>query len=375
MERYLKSIKHNWLLIILTFLVFYLLTFFMISFVYNNMCSYYHIEVKSNYDVNSYFSEIYFRNTMDEIAEHNLNASQENKISYADIDYEGMLKDIEITNVDNIYTIKIKARYFTDLATKTGTVKLGSDRCIKYLETILNFNDVHLEYVNEEKIVLIGEVDPYPISLTVSFVATFAAIILIIIYTSKNKELKFIDISDNDRIYKHPFNKKYWSLSKTCFTKVKNLTNISILFALLLIGKMISLPSGFGALGISFTYIIFSIIAMIYGPLCGIVIGVFSDVLGHVMFQSGTLYFFGYAVRIIVNMFINVVLGTIWWKMLYGLNNEATMMYLTTIAIPKNIIYLLPQTIILYIVIKALAGPLKIFNLIEEEIADNITLW
>ena len=44
--------------------------------------------------------------------------------------------------------------------------------------------------------------------------------------------------------------------------------------------------------------------------------------------------------------------------------------------LPKeNIIYLLPQSIVLYIVIKAIVGPLKMFNLIEEDIADNVSLW
>ena len=78
--------------------------------------------------------------------------------------------------------------------------------------------------------------------------------------------------------------------------------------------------------------------------------------------------------RIIVNMLVNVVLGTIWWSMLYKLSYEATITYLFTIALPKNIIYLLPQSIVLYIIIKAMAGPLKMFNLLDEEIADNITI-
>ena len=86
---------------------------------------------------------------------------------------------------------------------------------------------------------------------------------------------------------------------------------------------------------------------MIYGPICGLTIGFFSDVLGHVLFQSSTQFFFGYTInamlagliygllfyrtkvtftkclasRILVNTIINVFLGTIWWKMLYGLSS------------------------------------------------------
>jgi ECF transporter S component (folate family) len=402
MERYIKTLKHNWLLICLIFIVFFLLTFFLSSFVYNNNFSYYQIEVKSNYDINNLFSETYFRNTMDKIAEHNLGLEQSEKITYSNIEYQAMLEDIKITNDGDVYTIKIKSKYFTTTASKkSGQVDLGTDRCIKYLDTLFNFNNVYLDYTNENKIEIIGSINPYPISIIVASTTTLASIILLLVYTKKNKELEFNDISNNETIFKHPFNKKYWNYSKTCFTKVKNLTNISILFALLLIGKMIALPSGFGALGISFTFIIFSIITMLYGPICGLTIGFFSDVLGHVLFQSSTQFFFGYTInamlagliygllfyrtkvtftkclasRILVNTIINVFLGTIWWKMLYGLSYEATITYLLTISIPKNIIYLLPQSIILYIIIKALAGPFKMFNLIEEEIADNITLW
>jgi ECF transporter S component (folate family) len=139
---------------------------------------------------------------------------------------------------------------------------------------------------------------------------------------------------------------------------------------------------------------------MLYGPICGVVIGALSDILGHFMFQGGTVFFLGYtisammagfiygicfyktkvtftkclAARIIVNMLVNVILGTLWWSMVYDLSYEATMAYLYTIALPKNIIYLLPQSIVLYLIIKALAGPLKMFNLLDDDIADNITL-
>jgi ECF transporter S component (folate family) len=312
-----------------------------------------------------------------------------------------MLKDIKIENEGNIYSVYIKTKYFTDIVRKSnGVVNNGIDRCIKYLETINGFNKITLNYINEEKIEVVGNINPYSWSSIIASSLTICFIIFILIYTNKNKEINIVDISNNDTIFKHPFNKKYWNYAKNCFGKVKNLTNISILFALLLIGKLISLPSGFGDLGISFTYIIFSIIAMLYGPICGVVIGIFSDVLGHFLFQGGTVFFFGYTIsamiagfvygicfyktkvtftkcltaRIIVNMLVNVVLGTIWWSMLYKLSYEATITYLFTIALPKNIIYLLPQSIVLYIIIKAMAGPLKMFNLLDEEIADNITI-
>lgn len=399
MKKYLKVIKHYIPLISLIFIVFFLLTFFSISTFYNHNYSYYQIEVKKDFDVNYVFNEGYFKRTIEKIDEHNLYS--DNKISYANIEYIKMLEDIKIIESDNQYTILIKSKYFTDIVKNSnGIVKSGTDRCIDYIEKILKFNTIELNYVKENKVEVVGYVNPYIISPIVGVSFALLYIVFIVLYAKKNKEITITDISNGETIFKNPFNKKYWNLSKNCFNKVKNLTNIAILFSLLLIGKLISLPSGFGDLGISFTYIIFSIISMLYGPICGIVIGALSDILGHFMFQGGTVFFLGYTVsamlaglvyglcfyrtkvtftkcltaRIIVNMFINVVLGTIWWSMVYDLPYDATMTYLYTIALPKNIIYLLPQSIVLYIIMKALAGPLKMFNLLDEEIADNITI-
>jgi ECF transporter S component (folate family) len=135
--------------------------------------------------------------------------------------------------------------------------------------------------------------------------------------------------------------------------------------------------------------------------MCGVVIGLFSDVLGYFLFQSQEVFFFGYTLsamlsgfiygisfyrtkitfakclsaRILVNFIINVVLGTIWWAIIYDLSYDAAMSYLISIALPKNIIYLLPQSIVLFIVIKALGKPLSSFGLVDERITDNITLF
>ena len=45
------------------------------------------------------------------------------------------------------------------------------------------------------------------------------------------------------------------------------------------------------------------------------------------------------------------------------------------ISLPKNIIYLLPQTILLFIVLKAMTKPLSAFNLIDPRISEHVTIF
>ena len=119
------------------------------------------------------------------------------------------------------------------------------------------------------------------------------------------------------------------------------------------------------------------------------------------MFQGSSVFFLGYTLsamitgfiygvffykkkitftncllaRFFVNIFINVVLGSIWWAIIYDLDIEAIKLYVFLTALPKNVLYLLPQSILLYIVLKALAKPLAKFGLLNDKIAENVELF
>ena len=69
------------------------------------------------------------------------------------------------------------------------------------------------------------------------------------------------------------------------------------------------------------------------------------------------------------------VLGSIWWKIVYGLDVEAMKVYVLLTSLPKNTLYLLPQSILLFIVLKALAKPLAKFGLLHDKIAENVELF
>ena len=184
-------------------------------------------------------------------------------------------------------------------------------------------------------------------------------------------------------------------------SRVKNLCTISILFAMMLVCKLIPIPSGFGSLGLGLTYLLFSVICLIYGPICGLFIGFFSDILGYFLFQGGSIFFIGYTLssmltgfiygiflyrkkitfancllaRFFVNLAINVALGSIWWKIVYGLDMEAVKTYVMLTSLPKNVLYLLPQSLLMFVVIKMIAKPLSRFGLINDKIAQNVELF
>ena len=58
---------------------------------------------------------------------------------------------------------------------------------------------------------------------------------------------------------------------------------IAVLFALQILMKFVSIPSGFANLGIGLTYLIFAYICLIYGPIWGLIIGCGSDIVGFIM--------------------------------------------------------------------------------------------
>ena len=144
-----------------------------------------------------------------------------------------------------------------------------------------------------------------------------------------------------------------------------------MLFALMLICKLISLPSGFGNLGISFTYLFFAIISMIYGPIYGAVVGIFSDIIGFFIDSNGGMFNLGYTLqasltgfiyglclfkrkfpfknalvsRVFVNMLINTIMGSFLFIFVMYFDPSMTgkeymslvKSYMTLLVLPKNV--------------------------------------
>lgn len=392
MLKYLKAYAFSFMLLIV---MFFVLGYFICDYGYNSLNARYVYRFSSDgNDLNYLLESGFYDSVFETIDEYNKNSDK--KISYAKIEYIEMLKSAELKLDNGVYEYSVRRSFFPNTVKESnGLVNESINRCSKYLSLVFSYAEDEIHFID---IKLINYQNPFIIGLFSSLGGFILIFLVMVIASIKEKEI--IEIADNERIFKTPFHKKYWILANDFLKKVKNISTISILFALMMICKLIPIPSGFGSLGLGFTYLVFAIITMIYGPLCGLVVGMLSDIIGFFM-GSGGIFFLGYTLnsmlagftygicfyrtkvtftkclmaRVVVNIFINVILGSIWWMMIYSLSFEQMMTYLLITALPKNIIYLLPQSILLFIVLKSLGNVLYRFGYIEEEIGMHISLF
>ena len=213
----------------------------------------------------------------------------------------------------------------------------------------------------------------------------------------KRKE-NIIEYDDNN-IFKNPISKSYWKESILFLSTTKKMVTLAMIFGMMMVCKMFSLPSGFSNLGLSLTFLFFSLIGLIYGPVAGLTMGFFSDVLGYFLFdKSGMTFYFGYTLqamlagliyglflykgritfvkcfgsRLVVNLLLNVVLGSIFFGDIMNYDLETIKAYALIIELPKNMIYLLPQSILLFMFLKFISPILYRNKYISKTIYENI---
>lgn len=435
----LKSYKAS--LLIFTLLGF-IIGFFISYGIINPYFKTYDLSIETSLDINQLFSLDYFDNFYNEFNQNNqkieatnneiikennleINIDMSNYNSFVDeyneliinnypnlkklskkktiaeIDYKGLINDIKITQIeDNLYIIHIKQKYFKNtFSSSTLSINYGKDRIITYLKKVF-VNDINNISINTS--IIDTSLNIYLFSGITAFIFLLIHLFVLFIFSLKNKNTIIKNIYNNETIYRTPFHKKYWNLSIKPFKDIKSLVTISILFALMMCSKLIRLPSGFGDLGISLTYLVYAVICMLYGPIVGLVIGFLSDNFGYFVLGSGGIYFPAYTLdamlagfiygiflyktkityskclysRIFVNLIINVIFGSLWYCFVFlnGFTIETYLSYMLIISLPKNLFYLLPQSIVLFLVIKALVKPMQRMNLIEEDISDNVSL-
>ncbi|MGM9969552.1 MAG: folate family ECF transporter S component [Anaeroplasma sp.] len=404
--------------VLLFIILGFFLGYFVTDFVVNNNFTYYQFEITATENPSEYFTKDFFSQQEKLIKEYNYEVIEYNK-NIANGITEGEKKSTiylpsntslgEISNKvkiqkinDSSYLIKIARKTFSNtFVSKTMKVSEGITKCQK---TMMSIFDSQVDSIECEVITIVSDFsmsnyfNPFIYGGITSLVFLFINILFVFFGVKKNIEIK--NIYDNELVFRTPFHKKYWVSATQCFKKVSNLTIIAVLFAIMMACKAITLPSGFGALGISFTYLFFSIIACLYGPIAGLVIGFLSDTLGFFIFPNGQAFFLGYTLdamlagftygiafyktkitfakclyaRIFVNLIVNAILGSIWWSIINSFTFDAFVTYTLVISFPKNLIYLLPQSILLFIVLKAVARPAAQFNLIEQSVRDNIAI-
>ena len=370
--------KYYWIIFVAVIVISFWLGFFVTENIYNQNVIYYDVEVQSNViqeeDIEAHFF-------LDALAKYD----EEGKLtgySYETVKPEEFFKfqHYKISEEEEKLVISIKAKYFIGSDELTLSNR-SYERFGKVMNKVFKFHDAD---VSINVLEVRGYINPFiiaSITLSVGVLGFFIVILCI-----RNKLfVPNTEIYDNETLFKNPFSINYWKKSVNSITKMKtfDMCLIAILFAIQILMKLVYIPSGFANLGLGITYLIFAYICLIYGPIWGLIIGFSSDIIGFII--KPTIFHPGYTLqamltgfvyglclyktdlrfskvlvcRLIVNILLNGIMGAFLWGSYAGLTIEATWVYLGLVSLPKNIIYLIPQTILMYLFLKA-AVPLLI---------------
>ena len=188
-------------------------------------------------------------------------------------------------------------------------------------------------------------------------------------------------------LFSHPFSKGYMRQALSELRSTRMLVVTALLCALCALIDLFFLPIGGAFLRIYFSFLIAGMLCMIAGPFLAIPAGFLVDTLSF-LFQGGdpSGYFPGYALssilsflvyalffyraklslsriviaRLTVNVFINVILGSIWKHMLYG---KAYIVYFISGSI-KNIAMLPIEAALMLILYRRMVPILQKMDLI-----------
>ena len=322
--------------------------------------------------------------------------NKNDKYKNINIDLIKSEKGFYITKNNDIYVLTTFCRYYDNFFLKDK--QIVSTRAKTFIKDYLLLKEYNVNFINENIIKENNSSNNYLIGLIVRISFTFIVLIyyLIIIFIKKK------DIEKNqDLNLPSIFSKEYWLKASSFISSPKKICSLAMILALLLISKMIKVPSGFSTLGLGFGFIFYSIIGIIYGPISGLLIGFVADIAGYFLFDtSGTAFFIGYVfqamisgfihglmlynkklsfcrclmLRLIIALICNVIIGSFCWGFVANYTLTQTLSYMILFVIPKNLIYLIPQSVILFIVIKALKPIFIKYNLIDKNISQNINL-
>lgn len=392
---FLKRLKKYGLSLLAVIATFFLLGYFLTDYAFNASAARYVYVFNSAEDYSDCLLNVSFYDSVfQKIDKHNQDHPEES-ISYAKIDYKDLVSKATLAKKDGCYEFSFLKKYFPNIIKKNGTINQSDNRVVNYFNLIFEQGQLEAEF---SQLRVEHYQNPYLIGGICATSVLLLFLILMCLFPSHTLKS---EIEDNQTIFHTAFHKSYWKDSLKFARNVKSLCVCSVLFTLMMLCKFIKIPSGFGSLGLGLTYLVFATICMIYGPVCGLFIGFCSDTFGYFLTQGGQVFFPGYTLdamlsgflyglffykkkitftncllaRFFINIGVNVGLGCFWWKIIYQLDWNGYITYLTLTSLPKNILYLLPQSILLFLVFKVLSKPLVSFQLIDEKIARNITLF
>lgn len=322
----------------------------------------------------------------DDITMELLKEVQEQNEKYKEIDIHQLLNNNDIYLVHSEdYHLVSKCRYYVNFfSSKSSSVKTRAESFLK--SVILNL-DNNAVIDDESALTSINHLN-YTI---IGLLSTSVGILSYIIYIYIRKDVITTE-TNVEESNSNVFKLRYYKESLNSFKSVKNITTIAILFSLMIVCKFFSIPTGFANLKISFVYLFFVLITMLYGPMTGLIIGMMSDILGFVLIPSGAFYF-GYTIqaaltgfvyglcfykkkvtfincffaRFLVNIFLNIILGSFLWGHIMNWELNVTLSYMIVYELPKNIIFLLPQSILLHLFIKTISPALIRLKYLDQQ--------
>lgn len=434
-KKYLICIKKSWFLILLFFVIGSLLGLIIANFTYKdkyqevNLVEFnYKYTTEINFNINDVISE----NNITRCTEITKSFETGKKIST----YQYVtIKDISIKDNGTYYTIYCNMDSFNVSQDYTYS-NVAAKGFLKHLTLLPLITDEQIEVYNNDSTLTQNQVfsnfdldyfnstldngnltiiysNPDAVSLNKtnkivyftiwisSSALTFIVLALIFIYVFIDKlNLSIKKEYDNEYIYRTPFHISFFKDSLKYFKDIKSLVLMATLLAIVMVCKFIPIPSGFSDLGLGFGYLFLALACMLFGPAPALVIGALSDLIGFVIKPDGA-FFIGYTIqamfacfayslclhksyvtfqrcliaRVLVNFIANVIIGSISRSIMFGLSFDATMTYILTISLPKNLVYLLPQSLLLFFVLKAMSYPLGHMDLIDSRISKNISFF
>ena len=390
----LKSIlRRHWLTMVVALIFFFWFGFFVTEYIYNLNYSTYSIEVRTEEIQANNIDRDFFYDALRK--EEIKNGEVVISYSYSSVNPNSIFDndDISVSQDGKIITITIKSKYFIHADGQT----ISSDtqkRFNNVINKVIKFHD-------SEAFVSSSVINKHASGFFVggcSVLLGFVAVLMIYgIYYKKHSFIELIKY-DNENIFSTPFHRNYWRSAVNEVRKIEvfDMCLIALLFALQMVVKIFKIPSGFSNLGLGITFLIFATTCMIYGPIWGLFIGFFSDVLGFFIFPnpSGMTFFIGYSFqamlsgfvygfflyktdikfsktlicRLVINIALNGVLGAFLWGYVAHLNFSATLAYMISVTLPKNIIYLFPQAFILYLFLLLVLPLFEKKNIVSKEV-------
>lgn len=401
-------LRKKW--IILMCFIFSFCFGYLVGNIYNHFASYYQCEFKIADNINFDYSLLNNEDFLNEIKLSGLN-KETNVNKYENINVKKLLDNNDFKIIDkgnNNYVIETPYKYY-DVFFVNSSMKLSNRAKTFIRDAIYQIADKdNVTFSNPNDIVEIkNDINPIIVSIGTSLIGTVATFAIITLIFFKKIEKEDIFIYDNINTYRTIFHRSYWIDAAKSVRKTKDITTISLIFALILLCKYIPLPSGFGDLGLSFTYLFIALAGLIYGPIYGFFIGTMSDVLGFFINSSG-YFFWGYTLqaalcgmiyglffyktkvnfskvlmcRLIINIFMNALWGSMCYTIVFttfpafsSQFNEFLFTYASILSLPKNIIYLVPQSLFLFYFIKVVSPILFRQKLINKTVYEHIRIF